>query len=147
MAKAIQYKYEPVPPPTDTAQDDLNKLTETLHEKGVFRILNNVVAQSNGVLEVALGQLDSKGGRNAIDNTMVLIKALTEADPDGAQAFLDGTKKGLERAQDSLKDDPPGTLALLGKLHNPEVRRGLYAVLSLLEGLGSHLHEEAEKKG
>ncbi len=147
MAKAIQYKYEPAPPPTDTAQDSLDTLVETLHEKGILRILNNVVAQSNGVLEVALDQLDSKGGRNAVDNTMVLIKALTLTDPDGAQAFLDGTKKGLAKAQDSLKDDPPGIAALLGKLYDREVRRGLYAVLSLLEGLGSHLHEEAAKKG
>ena len=147
MAKAIQYKYEPAPPPTDTAQDSLDTLVETLHEKGILRILNNVVAQSNGVLEVALDQLDSQGGRNAVDNTMVLIKALTLTDPDGAQAFLDGTKKGLEQAQATLQEEPPGTLALLGKLHNREVRRGLYAVLSLLEGLGSHLHEEAVKKG
>ena len=146
MAKAIQYKYEPSPPPVDTAQDDLDKLVETLHEKGVLRTLNNVVAQSSGVLEVALGQFDTKGGRNALDSTMVLIKALTETDPDGAQAFLDGTKKGLAKAQASLEDDPPGITALLGKLYDREVRRGLYAVLSLLEGLGSHLHEEAAKK-
>ena len=85
--------------------------------------------------------LTREGGRNLVDNVMVLVKALTVTDPDGAQAFLDGTKKGLAKAQGSLKDDPPGVTALLAKLYDKEVRRGLYAVLSLLEGLGQHLHE------
>ena len=61
MAKAIQYKYEPSPPPVDTAQDDLDRLVETLHEEGIFRILNSAISQKNGVLEVALDQLDSRG--------------------------------------------------------------------------------------
>ena len=145
MAKAIQQPYKPSPPPLDTAQDNLNRLVETLHEEGILRILNSVIAQKNGVLEVALAQLDSQGGRNMVDNVMVLIKALTLADPDAAQAFLTGTQKGLAKAQESLKDDPPGAFSLVGKLSSPDVRRGLHAVLSLLEGLGQHLHEEVEK--
>lgn len=146
MAKAIQYKYEPSPPPVDTAQDDLDRLVQTLHDEGILRILNSAISQKNGVLEVALDQLGSQGGRNLVDNVMVLVKTLTVTDPDGAQAFLDGTQKGLVKAQKSLRDDPPGIAALLAKLYDKEVRRGLYAVLSLLEGLGGHLHQEAEKK-
>ena len=145
MAKAIQYKYEPSPPPVDTAQDDLDRLVQTLHEEGILRILNSAVSQKNGVLEVALDQLDSQGGRNLVDNVMVLVEALTVTDPDAAQALLTGTQKGLAKAQESLKDDPPGAFSLVGKLSSPDVRRGLHAALSLLEGLGQHLHEVETK--
>lgn len=139
MAKPLTYT--PLPVPQDTAQDDLERLLQTLHERGVLRLLNGLIGQSDGVLSVALGQLESKRGENALGTLTVLLKALTETDSDAAQAFLTGTQKGLAAAQESLTDEPPSRLALLGKLNDPEVRRGLYAALSLLEGLGRHLHD------
>lgn len=139
MAKPLTYT--PLPVPQDTAQDDLERLLQTLHEHGVLRLLNGLVGQSDGVLSVALGQLESKKGENALGTLTVLLKALTETDSDAAQAFLTGTQKGLAAAQESLLREPPSRLALLSKLNDPEVRRGLYAVLSLLEGLGRHLHD------
>ncbi len=141
MAKPLTYT--PTPVPQDTARDDLERLLQTLHERGVLRLLNGLVGQSDGVLSVALGQLESQKGENALGTLTVLLKALTETDADAAQAFLTGTQKGLAAAHESLHHDPPSQLALLGKLNDPGVRRGLYAVLSLLEGLGRHLHEQA----
>ena len=139
MAKPLTYT--PLPVPQDTAQDDLERLLQTLHERGALRLLNGLVGQYDGVLSVALGQLESKKGENALGTLSVLLKALTETDAEAAQAFLTGTQKGLAAAHESLRADPPSRLALLGKLNDREVRRGLYAVLSLLGGLGKHLHD------
>ena len=139
MAKPLTYT--PLPVPQDTAQDDLERLLQTLHERGALRLLNGLVGQYDGILSVALGQLESQKGENALGTLTVLLKALTETDADAAQAFLTGTQKGLAAAQTSLQRDPPSRLALLGKLNDREVRRGLYAVLSLLGGLGKHLHD------
>ena len=144
MAKPLTYT--PLPVPQDTAQDDLERLLQTLHERGALRLLNGLVGQYDGVLSVMLGQLESQKGENALGTLTVLLKALTETDADAAQAFLTGTHKGLAAAQESLQHDPPSQLALLGKLGDHEVRRGLYAVLSLLEGLGKHLHDAQAAK-
>ena len=140
MAKPLTY--DPPPIPQDTAQDDLERLLQTLHERGVLRLLNGLVGQSDDVLGVALAQLDSKGGKNALVTFSLLIKVLIETDPETAQSLLTGTQKGLVAAQASLHGEPPSRLALLGKLNDREVRRGLYAVLSLLGGLGKHLHDD-----
>ena len=120
MAKPLTYT--PIPVPQDTAQDDLERLLQTLHERGALRLLNGLVGQYDGVLSVALGQLESKKGENALGTLTVLLKALTETDSDAAQAFLTGTQKGLAAAQTSLQSDPPSRLALLGQLNDREVR-------------------------
>lgn len=145
MAKPLSYT--PLPYPQDTAQDEAERLLQTLHEKGVLRLLNGLVGQSDGVVSVALGQLDTPAGRNALATVMVLLKALTETDPDAAQDLLNGTQKGLAAAQASLQREPPSALALLGKLNDREVRRGFYAALTLLGGLGQHLHEAGQESG
>lgn len=138
MAKPLTYS--PMPYPQDTAQDDLKRLLETLHEGGVLRLLNGLIGQKDGVLKVALDQFDSEGGRNALATLTVLVKALTETNPDEAQDVWDGMKRGLTEAQATLRHEPPSLLTLLGKLGDPDVRRGLAAALSLLGGLGAYLH-------
>ena len=74
MAKPILYVPEPVP--QDTAQDELNRLVEVLHERGVLRLLTNLSAESHGVAQVALEQLDSPQGKNLIGNLFVLLADL-----------------------------------------------------------------------
>ena len=139
MAKPVDYTPQPVA--TDTAEHELVKLAETLHERGVLRLLNNLVAESHGVAEVALNQLDTPGGKRLVNNATVLLDTLTKIDDAALNRLLSGLAKGVNAAAHSLDDNakPPGTFGLVRELNDPDVRRGLTAVLTLLGTLGKHL--------
>ena len=139
MARPLAY--DPVPPPTDTARDELEQLLQTLHESGTLRLLDGLLGRFPDVTEVAVGQLNTGGGRNLVGNVMILLKALTELDSDGHQALVSGIGEGLQAAHQSLQGEPPGLLGLLRRLGDEDVRRGLNALLVFVQTLGRHLHQ------
>jgi uncharacterized protein YjgD (DUF1641 family) len=126
-----------------TAYDDLDRLVQTLHTSGTLRLLNGFVAEFSGVMKVVLDGLDTEGGRNGLSNLLVLVKLLGKIEPDGLDRFVNGLDQALEAAGERLDagDDAPGSLSVLKKLREPEVRRGLDAALTLLGTLGAQLHD------
>jgi len=145
MAQPLAYEPPPAPPGQDafTAADDLARLLDTLHESGTLRVLNGLLAQIQDVAAVALDGLNTDEGRNGLANLLLLAKLLGRIDADGLDRFVAALDRGLADAAERLvdEDDPPGSLSVLGKLRQPDVRRGLDAVLTLLGTLGSQLHD------
>ena len=140
MAKPLVYVPQPVP--VDTAQDEVQRLVETLHEHGVLRLVTNLVAESHGVAKVALDQLETPKGKNLVDNLAVLVNTLTQIEDGALDKLLTGVSKGVNAAAHSLDDKKaPGTFGLVRELNDPDVRRGLNAVLTLLATVGRHLKE------
>lgn len=144
MASPIAYDYPPGPPGQQafTAEDDLKRLLETLHTSGTLRVLNGLLGQFQGVMAVLLEGLNSDAGRNGLANVLILAKLLGRLDADGMDRFAAALDRGLAAAGERLddKDDAPGTLTVLKKLRDPDVRRGLDAVLTLVGTLGAQLH-------
>lgn len=147
MAQPLAYTPPPSPPGQDafTAADDLARLLETLHTSGTLRVLNGLVAQFSDVVAVVLKGLDTDAGRTGLANVMVLGKLLGHIDADGLDRFAVALERALSAAGERIAHDPdddaPGTFAVLKKLRDPEVRRGLDAALTLLGTLGAQLHE------
>ena len=106
-------------------------------------MLNGLLAQFQDVMAVVLKGLNTDEGRNGLANFLVLAKLLGKIDADGMDRFVAALNRGLEAAGERLedKDDAPGSLSVLKKLRQPEVRRGLDATLTLLGTLGSQLHD------
>ncbi|HYE57275.1 MAG TPA: DUF1641 domain-containing protein [Rhodothermales bacterium] len=143
MAQPLEYVPPQVPGEAAfTAADDLARLVETLHTSGTLRVLNGFFGRLGAVSEVALDTINTPEGRNGLANLLVLAKALGRIDPQHLARFADAVDHGLDAAGRRLEspDDPPGTLATLRKLRDPDVRRGLDAVLTVLGTLGADLH-------
>lgn len=146
MAQPLDYTYPPGLPGQDTftAADDLARLVETLHTSGTLRVLNGLLAEFQGVMAVVLSGLNTEAGRTGLANMLTLGKLLGHVDADGLDRFAVALERGLAAAGDRLTeadaDDAPGTLTVLKKLREPEVRRGLDAALTLLGTLGAELH-------
>lgn len=145
MAAPIDYAPPPAPPGQEafTAYDDLDRLVQTLHTSGTLRVLNGLLARFQDVTAVVLDGLNTDEGRNGLANLLVLAKLLGKIDADGLDRFVVGLERALEAAGERLddKDDAPGTLSVLKKLRDPEVRRGLDAALTLVGTLGAQLHD------
>lgn len=146
MAKPLPYDVPPAPA-EETAYEKLDELLHTLHRAGVLRVLDGFFGQLDEVSAVALDRLDTEEGRNALSNGLILVKTLTEWDPDRTQAFADGFEKGLAAAQQRIiAEKKPGLLSLAALLGDADVQRGLAAVLALLKALGQHLNRELEHR-
>ena len=145
MAAPISYDYPHGPPGQDTftAEDDLARLVETLHASGTLRVLNGLLAQFQDVTAVALKGLNSDGGRAGLANALTLGKLLGRLDADGLDRFVVALDRGLAAAGRRLdrKAKSPGAFSLLRRLRQPEVRRGLDALLTLVAVLGTQLHD------
>ena len=147
MAQQLDYTPPSYPPGQDafTAQDDLNRLVETLHEAGALRAAHDFAARFQDVLGVFLPMLDTEEGRNAITNLLGLGKLLGRLDADGVKRFTEALAEALDdtgaRLEQKRGEDPPGFIALTKRLHEEEVRRGLDAVVTLLGSLGARLGE------
>ena len=81
MAKAIDYQVEP-PKIGPTAEEELQRLLQTLHEHGVLRLANDLVASNNDWLKVIVDGLSRKGSLNVIQNISVLLMALSTIPPE-----------------------------------------------------------------
>lgn len=145
MAQPLDYDYPPGPAgqATFTAADDLARLLETLHTSGTLRVLNGLLAQFQDVMAVVLDGLNTDEGRAGLANLLTLAKLLGHIDADGLDRFVAALDRALAAAGARLEeeDDAPGTLSVLGKLRQPEVRRGLDAALTLVGTLGTQLHD------
>lgn len=142
MAQPLKYA-----PSTDTAlsaRDELERLLETLHERGVLTALDGFFGALPEVTGVLLEDLDTPGGRNALSNLAVLSMALTALDPNRMNDLRLSAEQGLAAAHESLKGEPPGLVALLRELNDPDVRRVLHAMLVFLQTFGRHMHRRVE---
>lgn len=144
MASPIDYTYPPGVPgqQTFTAQDDVARLVETLHASGTLRVLNGLLAQFQDVMAVVLDGLDTDAGRNGLSNLLILIKLLGHIEADGMDRFAAALNRGLEAAGQRVveQDEAPGTFKTLKQLNDPDVLRGLDALLTFLGTFGAQLH-------
>ena len=146
MAQRIDYDYPAGPPgqQTFTAADDLARLVETLHTSGALRVANGLVAQFGDVMAILLKGLDTDAGRTGLANLLTLGKLAGHLNADGVDRFAAALERGLASAGarlDAPDDAAPGSLTVLRKLADPDVRRGLDAALTLLGTLGAELHD------
>ncbi len=145
MAQPIAYAPPPAPPGQDafTAEDDLRRLLDTLHESGTLRVLNGLLAEFQSVMAVVLAGLNSDEGRAGLANLLTLATLLGKLDADGLDRFVTALDRALDAAGERIDqtDDAPGSLSVLAKLRDPDVRRGLDATLTLVGTLGKQLHD------
>ncbi len=145
MAQPLAYEPPSHPPGQEafTAEDDLRRLLDTLHESGTLRTLNGLLAQFQDVMAVVLAGLNTAEGRRGLANLFSLVTLLGRIDADGLDRFVHALDRALGEAGERLDetDDAPGSLSVLKKLRDPDVRRGLDATLTLVGTLGRQLHD------
>ena len=148
MANPIPYTRSAPAPGVDafTPEDDVARLVRTLHESGMLRLANGLIAQFAEVNAVVLKHLDTEEGKNGLSNLLVLLRGLGDIDANGTDRFVKALTEGLAAAGRRLErqDDPPNMLKLAAKLREPEVRRGLDAVLTLVGTVGEALAKPEE---
>ncbi len=138
MAKPIAFTPPPADAPdaTTEAREELDALLIALHERGVLRLLNGLLAAGPAVSTIALDGLNSPAGQRAVRNGVVLGEAATKIDPQALETVLTGAASGIAAAGERLTQEPPSAISLAKALRDPEVRRGMNVLLGFLKALG-----------
>ncbi len=150
MAKPIPYEVEP-PKIGPDAHEELERLLQTLHEHGVLRLANDLVAANNQIAQVLVNGLNREGSLNVIQNLSVLLMALSTFPPGqfyktvfAVRDMIDTLGRGRE---DGARQPPdaPGVRGLYKMLNDDAF---WHAVTPLIEGMKAftrRMDEEVDK--
>lgn len=137
MAEPI--KFSPKAPPVDSSREELELLLEELHRSGALRTLRGFVGSVPQLAQTLLAQTEAVGGRRLVTNATIALTSLTDLDYRVVHQLLQGLVAGMERAAHLTGRPPPRIFALLRELSSEDARRGLWALVTLLQSMGRQL--------
>jgi uncharacterized protein YjgD (DUF1641 family) len=135
-------KYRPRVDAREPAHEELEALLRTLHRSGSLRLLQGLAGRFPEVLGLLLEKSKSEFGQNALGNLTVLGVSLGRVETASVEQFARAFGEALERVHASAPEDPPRLIRLLGALRGVDARRGLHALVILLQTLGEQLNPE-----
>jgi uncharacterized protein YjgD (DUF1641 family) len=149
MAKPLAYTVTP-PKTEQDAQEALAELVETLHQHGVLRFANDLVASQSQVAAVLVGGLNTEGAQNALQNLGVLAMWLSRIEPARLYKVLFAVKDGLDGLGDyrpGPEEDtkPPGLTGAYALLHDEALWRALIPAIEALKVFADGLDRDLQK--
>lgn len=149
MAKSIEYQVEP-PKIGPTAEEELQRLLQTLHEHGVLRLANDLVASNNEWMQVIVSGLSRKGSLNTIQNISVLLLALSTIPPERMYKLAFGLRDFMaelsrEEQEESAGDSAPGARGAWKMLHDDELWQSITPILNGMKAFSRRMEEEVDK--
>ncbi|GAA5176121.1 MULTISPECIES: DUF1641 domain-containing protein [Halomonadaceae] len=148
MAERISHTVTP-PKIGPDAHEELERLLQTMHEHGVLRFANDVVAANPQIAQVLVGGLQKEGTLNAIQNASVLGMALSTIEPRDFYRVTFALRDGLQRvSQHSPEDDDgdtPGVTGAYRMLHDETLWHALTPLLDGLKAFAERLDKPVDK--
>ncbi|HCL76839.1 DUF1641 domain-containing protein [Stutzerimonas nitrititolerans] len=148
MAQRIDYDVKPTPI-GPTARDELDRLLETLHERGALRLANDLVGANDRVFKVLIDGLSKEGSLNAIQNLSILGMALSRIPPSEFYKVvfaLKGACHAVGQYKPSDKhDEAPGVTGAYKMLHDDDLWGALMPIIEGLKTFASQLDTEVDK--
>ncbi|RUR29056.1 DUF1641 domain-containing protein [Vreelandella nanhaiensis] len=163
MAERIAHDVTP-PKIGPDAQEELDRLVQTLHEHGVLRFANDVVASNHELLRILVGGLNKPGTLNAIQNLSVIAMTLSTLPPERFYQVMFALKEGIEQVGNHRhdeaeghsyksrskgkyqeKDSAPGITGIYRLLHDDELWYAIQPVLAGLRAFSERLDRPVDK--
>ncbi|RUR56323.1 DUF1641 domain-containing protein [Vreelandella populi] len=159
MAERISHDVTP-PKIGPDAQEELDRLVQTLHEHGMLRFANDVVASNHELLRILVGGLNKPGTLNAIQNLSVIAMTLSTLPPERFNQVMFALKEGIEQVgnhrhdeeahpsskeQDKEKDSAPGITGVYRMLKDDELWYAIKPILAGLKAFSERLDRPVDK--
>jgi uncharacterized protein YjgD (DUF1641 family) len=114
------------------------EVLQLMHDKGVFDLVRGTLGGGDTMIRETFTAANNPGVVRAVRNSLLLIKALGEVEPDLLSDLTRALAPALRQANRE-QAKPPGLFKLLSTFLNPNFRRGLAACNDLLEIFGKNL--------
>ncbi|MCQ4310856.1 DUF1641 domain-containing protein [Pseudomonas stutzeri] len=148
MAERIDYDVKPTPI-GPTAREELDTLLETLHQRGVLRLANDMVGANDRILKVLVDGLSKDGSLNAIQNLSILGMALSRIEPAQFYKVVFAFRSAFGAVSgykpDGKHDEAPGVTGAYKMLHDDDLWAALMPIIEGLKTFAGELDKEAEK--
>jgi len=148
MAKPITYDVKPTPIGPD-AHEELARLLQSLHEKGVLRLANDVVRSQEQLAKVLIDGVGKEGTMNAIQNLSILGMALSRIPPETFYKLMFGLKDAIvemDRHSESRKEgEAPGVTGVYRMLRDDTLWASLSPLVEGIRAFAGRMGQETEK--
>lgn len=148
MAKPIDYDVKPTPIGPD-AREELERLLQSLHERGVLRFANDVVCAQTQIAKVLVDGLGKQGAMDAIQNLSILGMALSRIPPEEFYKLVFGLKDAVaelnKRAASSSETEAPGVTGAYRMLQDEKLWASLLPLIEGLKVFADRMSREAGK--
>lgn len=147
MAERISHDVTP-PRIGKTAHEELEQLLETLHEHGVLRFTNDVVAANPQIAKVVVDGLSKPGSLNAIQNISVLAMMLADLPPERFYKITFAVKEAIDRIGQHQPErdgeEAPGVSGAYRMLNDDELWRAILPLVDGLKAFASRLDKDVD---
>jgi len=117
-------------------------LLQKLHDGGALDLMRGAAGSSDKVIQVAVEAASAPGSLQGLRNLIILLNTLGAIDPKALAAHARSIPNVLE-AVTPHQPKPPSLWTLIkGFLFDPDVRRGHFALISLLRAFGKDMAED-----
>jgi len=162
MAERISQDVTP-PKIGPDAHEELETLLQTLHEHGVLRFTNDMVAANSDIIRILVNGLSKEGSLNAIQNLSIMAMTLSSIPPDrfyqvmfaikegmGEVSSYHGNEKSSEKsdaktAEETDNKEAPGIRGLYKLLHDDELWHAIQPLLAGLRAFSERLDKPIDK--
>lgn len=107
-----------------------------LEQRGYFKFAK----EGLGVVDRVVTSYDEDDIRALADNVVLILDTIKEMTQPEVLGMLSRTVHSMEETGEA----PPSLFKLAGQLRDPEVKRGLGRLMSLLRSMGQSVHEKEE---
>ena len=152
MAERISHNVTP-PKIGPDAHQELEALLQTLHEQGVLRFANDVVAANTDISRILVDGLSKQGSLNVLQNLSILVMTLSALPPERFYQMMFAIKEGADQIgryhsdeeRTDGEDEAPGIRGVYKMLHDEELWHALQPLLAGLKAFSEGLDKPVEK--
>lgn len=147
MAERISH--DVTPPKIDKdAHQELEQLLQTLHEHGVLRFTNDVVAANTQLTKVLVDGLSKQGSLNAIQNLSAMAMMLAAIPPERFYKVTFALKEAIDQIArhqpKSEEHEAPGVSGAYKMLHDDELWQAIHPLVDGLKAFAVRLDENTD---
>lgn len=141
MAEPLYYHSNPSKE-SDKAQEELDRFLQLLHERSVFRLLNDSLDTAPQWCEVLIKQLNQPGALNGMQNAILMVMALGRIPPERLNLIVNALVEASQTAAEPSEEvSPPGVLGTIKALRDPKLWKTLQPIVHAFMQLAEALHE------
>ncbi|MDC8745118.1 DUF1641 domain-containing protein [Xanthomonas campestris] len=149
MAEPLDYDVKPTPI-GPTAREELDRLLETLHQRGILRLANDLVGARDELAKVLVDGINQPGPLNALQNVSILAMAVSRIPPSQFYKVVFAGKDALDqiarsRAQTAAQGEAPGLRGAYRLLQDEAVWNAITPVLDGLKAFAAGLDKQVDK--
>jgi uncharacterized protein YjgD (DUF1641 family) len=121
------------------------ELIRVLDERGVLRLVHDLVENNEELVRVALDWLSRPENVRAVQSLRALARSAEGIDPARLESAATAVLRAVDRAA-SMPDDgrTRGALSVLRQLGEPDANRGLRILLEILRSIGASTREGSD---